>query len=58
MTELAAIELSLNDSSCGECGRAARRHTPEMLLRTLSALESNYVHELDYKAMTERRSPL
>ncbi|NLK40549.1 MAG: S41 family peptidase [Planctomycetes bacterium] len=55
MTELAAIELSLNDSSCGES--AAERHEgirPEMLLRTLSALESNYVHELDYKAMTEK----
>lgn len=55
MTELASIDLSLRDSGCGES--AAERHEgirPEMLLRALNALETNYVNGINYKTMTEK----
>jgi C-terminal peptidase prc len=55
LTELASIELSLKDSGCGES--AAERHEgiqPEMLLRALNALETNYVNGIDYSKMIEK----
>ena len=55
LTELASIELSLKDSGCGE--NVAERHEgiqPEMLLRALNALETNYVNEIEYIPMAEK----
>jgi carboxyl-terminal processing protease len=55
LTDLASIELSLKDSGCGET--AVQRHEgirPEMLLRALSALETNYVNSIDYIPMAEK----
>ena len=49
LTELATIELSLKDSSCGET--AAERYEgiePEMFLRALKLLENSYVTVVDY----------
>lgn len=55
LTELASIEISLKDSGCGE--NAAERHEgirPEMLLRALNALETNYVSGVEYRPMVEK----
>ena len=55
LSELASIELSLKDSGCGES--AAERNAgikPEMLLRALNALETNYVNGVDYGAMMDK----
>lgn len=52
LTELATIELSLQDSRCGET--AAERYEdiePEMFLRALKLLENSYVTTVDYGAM-------
>lgn len=54
LSELSQIELSLQDSTCNET--AAERYDgiqPEMVLRTLQLLESNYVNEINYVEMTE-----
>ena len=55
LTELATIEISLKDSGCGES--AAERHEgirPEMLLRAVNALETNYVNGVEYRLMAEK----
>lgn len=55
LMELASIELSLKDSGCGES--AAERTagiSPEMLLRALNALETNYVNGIDYPEMADK----
>ncbi len=55
LTELAAIDLSLKDSGCGE--NAAERYegiNPEMLIRALQALETNYVNGVSYEQMVEK----
>ncbi len=55
LTDLASIELSLKDSGCGES--AAERIagiTPEMLLRAINALETNYVNGVDYWLMIDK----
>ena len=55
LTELAAIELSLKNSACGET--ATDRYEGidvEMFLRALQLLEGNYVHPVDYRDMTEK----
>lgn len=55
LIELAAIELGLKDSTCGET--AAERYediTAEMFVRALQLLSGNYVHEIDYQQMTEK----
>ena len=55
LTELASIELSLKGSGCGDS--AVERHEgikPEMLLRALNALETNYVNGIDYAAMIDK----
>ncbi len=55
LTELASIEISLKDSGCGES--AAERHEgirPEMLMRALNALETNYVNGIEYKLMAAK----
>ena len=52
LVELSAIELGLKDSTCGET--AAQRYEgikPEMFLRALQLLDSNYVHEIDCQQM-------
>lgn len=54
LTELATIELSLKDSSCGET--AAERYEgiePEMFLRALKLLENSYVTVVDYEEMAK-----
>jgi carboxyl-terminal processing protease len=54
LTELATIELSLKDSSCGET--AAERYEgiePEMFLRALKLLENSYVTVVDYGDMAQ-----
>jgi carboxyl-terminal processing protease len=55
LTELAAIELSLKNSACGET--ATERYEGidvEMFLRALQLLDGNYVHQVDYRDMTEK----
>lgn len=55
MTELAAIELSLKDSTCGET--ATERYEDikvEMFLRAIQLLNGNYVKHIDYGEMTEQ----
>ena len=55
LTELAAIELSLKDSTCGET--ATERYKgieAEMFLRALQLLDGNYVHEIDYREMVQK----
>jgi carboxyl-terminal processing protease len=55
LTELAAIELSLKNSACGET--ATDRYEGidvEMFLRALQLLDGNYVHQVDYREMTEK----
>ncbi|MHC4881818.1 MAG: S41 family peptidase [Planctomycetota bacterium] len=55
LTELAAIELSLKNSTCGET--ATDRYEGidvEMFLRALQLLDGNYVHPVDYRDMTEK----
>lgn len=55
LTELASIEIALKDSGCGES--AAERHEgirPEMLLRAINALETNYVNGVEYRLMLEK----
>ncbi|NLW83193.1 MAG: S41 family peptidase [Phycisphaerae bacterium] len=55
LTELASIEVSLKDSGCGE--NAAERHEgirPDMLLRAVNALETNYVNGVAYRPMIEK----
>jgi carboxyl-terminal processing protease len=54
LTELATIELSLKDSSCGET--AVERYEgirPDMFLRALKLLSNNYVTDVDFQAMAE-----
>ena len=55
LTELATIELSLKDSSCGES--AVERHEgikPEMFLRALNLLDNNYVTTVDFDEMAKQ----
>ena len=55
LTELATIELSLKDSSCGES--AVERHEdikPEMFLRALNLLDNNYVTVVDFGEMAKQ----
>ncbi|MHC5083795.1 MAG: S41 family peptidase, partial [Planctomycetota bacterium] len=55
LTEMAAIELSLKDSSCG--GTAIERYEgieAVMFLRALHLLESNYVNGVDHLGMAEK----
>jgi len=55
LTELATIELSLKDSSCGET--AAERYEgikPEMFIRGLKLLDNNYVTDVDFAAMARQ----
>lgn len=53
--DLASIELSLKDSTCGE--KAVERYEgiePFMLIRALQALETNYVHPIEYLQMNRK----
>ena len=55
LVELSAIELGLKDSSCD--GSVSERYEgiePAMFLRALQLLDSNYVHEIDYRQMIEK----
>lgn len=55
LMELAAIELSLKDSSCSET--AVERHEgieAAMFIRALHLLDSNYVHVIEYGGMAEK----
>jgi C-terminal peptidase prc len=55
LTELAEVELSLKDSSCGET--AVQRHEgieAVMFIRALHLLDTNYVHVIEYQAMADK----
>ena len=55
LMQLASVELSLKDSSCGES--AVEQYAgikPEMLLRALNALEINYVNGVEYAGMAQK----
>lgn len=55
LTELAMVELSLKDSSCGET--AVERYEgilPDMFLKAVKLLHNNYVSVVDYQAMAEK----
>jgi len=55
LTELASIELSLKDGSCGESAVEQNKGIePEMFSRALNALEVNYVNGIEYALMAEK----
>ncbi|MHC4950186.1 MAG: S41 family peptidase [Planctomycetota bacterium] len=54
LTELAAIELAMKDSTCGETVIERYKGIKiEMFLRALQLLNSNYVNTIDYREMTQ-----
>ena len=55
LSEMAMLEMSLVDNSCGNTSEARHKGiTPEMLLRAVAILDKHYVSNVDYREMAEK----
>ena len=55
LSDMAMLEMSLVDNSCGNTSQARHKGiTPEMLLRAVTKLDKHYVANVDYREMAEK----
>lgn len=54
LTRMASIETALKDNSCEKSVDRYKGVKPEMLIRTVKALDFSYVSDLNYKEMSQK----